>query len=83
MNVVQRVFSRHRGSRHEAKARLERVIAHDRARISPGQLQHLREDLIRTLTHHLDIDPDNVRVELIPQGRELRLDARIALRRAV
>lgn len=83
MSMVQRVFSRNRGSRYIAKSRLKEVIAHDRARISPGKLQHLREDLIRTLTHHLDIDPDSVRVELAPHGREIHLDARIALRRTI
>lgn len=81
MSVVQRVFGRNQGSRHVAKARLTQVIAHDRARISPGKLQHLREDLIRTLTHHIDIDPESLRVELLPNGREIHLDARVALRR--
>lgn len=83
MNVVERMFNRQQGSRYDAKARLERVVAFDRARISPGKLQHLQEDLVRTLMYHLDIEPESVRVELIPQGREIRLDARIALRRAV
>ncbi len=81
MSVVNRFLNRKRGSRHVAKSRLQSVVAHDRAHISPGKLQHVREDLVRTLSRHLDIDPESVRVELTPQGREIHLDARIGLRR--
>ena len=82
MNVMNRLFNRNHGSGKVAKGRLEQVIAHDRARVSPGKLQTVRQEVIRAVARHLDIDPDGVRVELSRNGREIRVDAHIPLRRS-
>ncbi len=81
MSLVNRLLNRERGSSHVAKGRLQQVLAQDRARVSPGKLRRMRQDVIRTVSQYLDIDPENVEIELSRVGRDVRLDAHIPLRR--
>ncbi len=83
MSLVNRLLNRERGSSRVAKGRLQQVLAQDRARVSPGQLQRMRQDVIRTVSRYLDIDPEKVEIELSQVGREVRLDAHIPLRRGI
>ena len=75
-----RVFGRETTSAQQAKERLKLVLVHDRTDISPGALEVLKDELIATISRHIDIDPAAVRIEMSQEGREQRLIADIPLR---
>jgi cell division topological specificity factor len=75
-----RVFGREASSAQQAKERLKLVLVHDRTDITPGTLEVLKDELIATISRHIDIDPTAVRIEMSQDGREQRLIADIPLR---
>ena len=77
-----RVFGRETSSAQQAKERLKLVLVHDRTDLSPGTLEVLKDELIATISRHIDIDPAAVRIEMSQEGREQRLIADIPLRPA-
>jgi cell division topological specificity factor len=77
---LDRVFGREPKSAQQAKERLKLVLVHDRTDITPGALEVLKDDLIATISRHIDIDPAAVRIEMSQDGREQRLIADIPLR---
>jgi len=76
---IDRLFGRETASAHQAKERLKLVLVHDRTDLSPGALEQLKDDLIQTISQHVDIDPSAVRIEISQEGREQRLIADIPL----
>ena len=72
-------FSRKR-SASSAKERLQLVLVHDRTDLTPGQLESLKDDLIKAISKYIEIDPEAVRIDLEKEGREQRLVADIPLK---
>lgn len=72
-------FTRKR-SAASAKERLQLVLVHDRTDLTPGQLESLKDDLIKAISQYIEIDPEAVRIELERDGREQRLVADIPLK---
>ena len=72
---------RHRreSGREIAEQRLRLVLAHDRANISPGMLEILKDELIEVISKHLAVDPEKVEVKLTRDQHETRLVADIPL----
>ncbi|MEN9564476.1 MAG: hypothetical protein RIR73_2720, partial [Chloroflexota bacterium] len=56
-------FTRKR-SASSAKERLQLVLVHDRTDLTPGQLESLKDDLIKAISKYIEIDPEAVRIEL-------------------
>ncbi len=75
------IFGRKK-SANSAKERLQLVLIHDRTDLSPAQLDSLKDDLIATISRHIDIDPTAVRIDVARDGREQRLIADIPLKSA-
>jgi len=69
-------------SANNAKERLQLVLIHDRTDMSPAELDALKDDLIQTISRHVDIDPSAVTINLAQEGRSQRLVADIPLRTA-
>ena len=65
-----------------AAQRLRLVLAHDRANISPGMLEVLKDEIISEISKHLDIDSENVVVSFTEDNRETRLMADIPVQSA-
>ena len=80
--VLDRLFGREPKSAHLARERLKLVLVHDRTDLSPGVLALLKDDLIATISRHIEIDPNAVKIEMTQNGREQRLIADIPLRSA-
>lgn len=74
-----RIFGRKR-SAQSAKERLQLVLVHDRTDLTPAELDELKDDLLKTISRHIAIDPDAVQISLERDGREQRLVADIPLR---
>ena len=73
---------RNRKSANNAKERLQLVLIHDRTDMSPGELDLLKDDLINTISRHIDIDPTSVNINITHDGRAQRLVADIPLKSA-
>ena len=67
-------------SAHEAKERLKLVLIHDRTDINPDTMEKLKDDLIKTISRHIMIDPASVKITMMHEGREQRLIADIQLK---
>ena len=71
-----------RGERSSAKTAKERLIVvlnHDRADIGPGMLETIKDEIVRVISEHIDVDPAAVQVSLFSEGREQHLKADIPL----
>ncbi len=56
-------------SGHVAKERLKLVLEYDRARLTPAQLEQIRDELIAVISRHVDIANAEVEVKLEQGGR--------------
>lgn len=64
-------------SKNVAKERLQLVLVHDRANISPHLLEDLKEDLIRVITNYMEIDENALEVQLNNDDKSVALVANI------
>jgi len=78
-SLLDRLFSREPKSAQVAKDRLKLVLIHDRTAITAQSLDKLKDDMIRVVSQHVEIDRDAVRVEVHKDGRRQRLIADIPL----
>ncbi|NOZ06192.1 MAG: cell division topological specificity factor MinE [Chloroflexi bacterium] len=75
-----RVFRRQRRSGDVARERLQLVLVHDRAGVSPELIQTLRHEIIDVISKYLDIDQAGMEINLT-QGRDRsKLVANIPIR---
>ena len=81
MNFFERLFGK-KNSADDAKERLQLVLIHDRTELTPAQLDSLRDDLIATISRHVDIDAQAVQIGMEHDGRSQRLVADIPLKAA-
>ena len=73
-------FLHKRRSALSAKERLQLVLVHDRTDLTPVELEALKDDLIQTISRHIEIDPDAVQIGLEKDGHSQRLVADIPLK---
>lgn len=73
-------YFRRRKSAFNAKERLQLVLIHDRIDLNPAELEALKDDLISTISRHVDIEPSGVLINVAQDGRSRRLVADIPLR---
>jgi len=71
---------RRKKSANSAKERLQLVLIHDRTDLTPAELDSLKDDLIETISRHIEIDPMAVTINVTQDGRSQRLVADIPLR---
>ena len=65
MRLMNRVFKSTRSSsRQVAKERLQLVLVHDRAQISPQLLQTLKDEIIAVISQHVAIEREGVEITL-------------------
>jgi cell division topological specificity factor len=80
MRFLNNLFrSKQPSSRQTAKERLQLVLVHDRAEISPLLLQTLKDEIIAVISSHIEIDQDGVEITLSQSRHESRLQADIPL----
>lgn len=79
MGWLERLLGRQQKSSTVAKDRLQMVLTHDRADISPGLIAEIKDDIIEVIARRLAVDPDSVVVTLTTTARESRLVAEIPL----
>lgn len=79
MSWIDRFFKTKPKSGSIAKDRLQMVLIHDRANVTPGLLDEIKDEIISVIAKHLTIDPDSVEVNLTQEDRESVLVAEIPL----
>jgi cell division topological specificity factor len=67
-------------SANQAKERLKFVLIHDRAEMTPKELNDLKNEILEVISRHIDIDPSAVVIQMAQEGREQRLIADIPLK---
>ncbi len=80
MRNLSDLFGR-KSSASTAKERLRLVLIHDRSTLAPGAMEALRDELVEVISRHVDVNPNEVRLELTQEGRSQRLLADIPLKR--
>jgi len=81
MGFFERWFGK-KNSADNAKERLQLVLIHDRTDLTPAQLDSLKDDLIATISRHVEIDVQSMRIGVEHDGRSQRLVADIPLKGA-
>jgi cell division topological specificity factor len=81
MSFFDRLFGR-KSSADNAKERLQLVLIHDRTDLTPAELDSLKDDLIATISRHVEIDAQSVQIGVQHDGRSQRLVADIPLKAA-
>lgn len=79
MSLIDRLRVGKRSSAETAKERLQLVLIHDRAGLSPGKLKAIRDDVIEVLSRHVEIDRKAVSFSLTKDRDQQRLVADIPL----
>jgi cell division topological specificity factor len=81
MSLFERFFGK-KNSADNAKERLQLVLIHDRTDLTPAELDSLKDDLIATISRHVEIDVQALRIGVEHDGRSQRLVADIPLKAA-
>jgi len=81
MSFLDKLFGK-KNSADSAKERLQLVLIHDRTDLTPAELESLRDDLIATVSRHVEIDATAMQFGVEHDGRSQRLVADIPIKRA-
>ena len=81
MNFLKRLFERPSNSADTAKERLQFVLAHDRADITPETLDLLKDEIISVISRYVEIDRDHVEISISNVANIQRLVANIPVLR--
>jgi cell division topological specificity factor len=81
MSFFERLFGK-KNSANSAKERLQLVLIHDRTDLTPAELDSLKDDLIATISRHVEIDPQAMQIGVEHDGRSQRLVADIPIKSA-
>lgn len=76
MGFLDRFFRRE-SPRKSAKERLQLVLIHDRADISPGTMEMIRKDIIHVISNYMVISEDGIEMDLERDGKSVALVASI------
>lgn len=68
------------GSKKQAKERLRLVLVHDRASLSPGLVEDLKEELIQVISKYMDIDEEGLEVSFDESDDSVALIANIPVK---
>ncbi len=67
-------------SKDRAKERLRLVLVQDRALLSPGLLDKLKEDIVEVLSKYMEIDEESLEVNLDNSDESVALVANIPVK---
>ena len=77
--LLQKIFGDNKSSKDVAKERLQLVLIHDRASLSPGMVEDLRKDLIEVISKYMDIDEAGLDVQMESRDEIAMLEVNIPI----
>jgi cell division topological specificity factor len=78
---MNKFFKEDNSSKNVAVERLRLVLVHDRASVSLGLMESLKEDLIAVITKYMEIDEAAMEINLNSEERSAALIANIPVKR--
>jgi cell division topological specificity factor len=80
LDFLGRLFKVSEGIKTTAKPRLRLVLVHDRASLSPGLVNALKEDLIEVISKYMEIDEAGMEVMFDEGDDSVALTANIPVK---
>ncbi len=59
-----KIFSKPKSSKDLAKERLQLVLVHDRANVSPQFLEMVKGEIIKVITHYMEIEEGGLDIQI-------------------